>query len=296
MILRHDSRSGIARFQGANGTRRASSRFSRKLLAYAVVIGALSPAVRAVAQSTFVEGFESGNEGGWLYGSPFGGIQIVGGNPGACFRDPQIDTFAPQPHTTQHPSEFTGDYRARHVTSVGIDLILFYVDFSAGGRPLSVILETDNGTPGNFSDDWGAFLIGPAIVPQLGEGWRRYDFAIPSDAPSLPAGWEFIQFGPGSPTPIWNTLLHNVTRLRFFYGDPRNFFIFQVWDVAMDNPRITYNPAQPGDLNGDNCVNESDLGLLLAAWQSGAGGDVDGDGDTDESDLGLLLANWRLGC
>ncbi|MFO0837732.1 MAG: VCBS repeat-containing protein [Phycisphaerae bacterium] len=49
----------------------------------------------------------------------------------------------------------------------------------------------------------------------------------------------------------------------------------------------------PGDLNGDDRVDESDLGILLQAWQSTAAGDIDGDGDTDESDLGLLLANWQ---
>ncbi|MFO0839763.1 MAG: hypothetical protein U1D55_14730 [Phycisphaerae bacterium] len=52
----------------------------------------------------------------------------------------------------------------------------------------------------------------------------------------------------------------------------------------------------PGDLNGDRVVNESDLGLLLQAWQQTAGGDADGDGDTDESDLGILLQNWQVQC
>ncbi|MFO0838178.1 MAG: choice-of-anchor J domain-containing protein [Phycisphaerae bacterium] len=48
-----------------------------------------------------------------------------------------------------------------------------------------------------------------------------------------------------------------------------------------------------GDLDGDFDCDESDLGLLLQAWQHTAGGDLDGDGDTDESDLGLLLQNWQ---
>lgn len=52
----------------------------------------------------------------------------------------------------------------------------------------------------------------------------------------------------------------------------------------------------PGDLNGDHRVDESDLGILLQAWQTTAGGDADGDGDTDESDLGLLLQNWMRNC
>ncbi|MFO0837074.1 MAG: hypothetical protein U1D55_01000 [Phycisphaerae bacterium] len=52
----------------------------------------------------------------------------------------------------------------------------------------------------------------------------------------------------------------------------------------------------PGDLNGDHLVNEGDLGVLLAAWQTTAGGDLDGDNDTDEADLGILLANWQRSC
>jgi hypothetical protein len=52
----------------------------------------------------------------------------------------------------------------------------------------------------------------------------------------------------------------------------------------------------PGDLNGDGCVDQSDLGLLLAAYGIDAGGDLDGDDDTDQADLGILLAHWWEGC
>ncbi len=47
------------------------------------------------------------------------------------------------------------------------------------------------------------------------------------------------------------------------------------------------------DLNADNQTNEADLGILLAAWQAGAGGDVNDDGLTNEADLGVLLSNWQ---
>jgi glucose/arabinose dehydrogenase/plastocyanin len=49
---------------------------------------------------------------------------------------------------------------------------------------------------------------------------------------------------------------------------------------------------QPGDLDGDGDVDQADLGILLAAFNSDAGGDLDGDGDTDQADLGILLANF----
>ena len=55
----------------------------------------------------------------------------------------------------------------------------------------------------------------------------------------------------------------------------------------------------PGDLNGDGCVDQRDLGILLADWGCQGGncpGDVDGDGDTDQSDLGIMLAHWGEGC
>ncbi|GAG32429.1 unnamed protein product, partial [marine sediment metagenome] len=75
---------------------------------------------------------------------------------------------------------------------------------------------------------------------------------------------------------------------------------FQVWDLGMDNPQITYQPPSPeGDLNGDGCVDQADLGMLLADWGCTGGdcpGDVDDDGDTDQADLGILLAHWGEGC
>jgi hypothetical protein len=55
----------------------------------------------------------------------------------------------------------------------------------------------------------------------------------------------------------------------------------------------------PGDLNADGCVDQADLGVLLADWGCTGGdcpGDCDNDGDADHADLGLLLAHWGEGC
>ncbi len=52
----------------------------------------------------------------------------------------------------------------------------------------------------------------------------------------------------------------------------------------------------PGDLNGDGQRDQSDLGVLLAAYGNDAGGDIDGDGDTDQADLGALLAVYNVPC
>ncbi|MCK4872102.1 MAG: hypothetical protein KAS72_05210 [Phycisphaerales bacterium] len=55
-------------------------------------------------------------------------------------------------------------------------------------------------------------------------------------------------------------------------------------------------PECPGDLDGDLIVGQSDLGILLAAYELSGVGDIDGDGDTDQSDLGILLANYNQPC
>lgn len=52
----------------------------------------------------------------------------------------------------------------------------------------------------------------------------------------------------------------------------------------------------PGDLDGDGCVDQEDLAILLGAYGSSDEGDVDGDGDTDQADLAALLANFGKGC
>ena len=48
-----------------------------------------------------------------------------------------------------------------------------------------------------------------------------------------------------------------------------------------------------GDLNGDGLVNGSDLGILLAAWDTNSEvADLNGDGIVNGQDLGLMLADW----
>ena len=53
-------------------------------------------------------------------------------------------------------------------------------------------------------------------------------------------------------------------------------------------------PSGPaGDLDGDGIVNGSDLGILLAAWDTNSElADLNGDGIVNGQDLGLMLADW----
>ena len=54
-----------------------------------------------------------------------------------------------------------------------------------------------------------------------------------------------------------------------------------------------------GDVDGDDDTDLSDLGILLAAWDSSPGddnwdprADLDGDGHVGHGDLGILLSDW----
>ncbi len=194
--------------------------------------------VAGAQRTSYQEDF--GNSGGWTWGA---GDQIVdaGGSPGAYLRTTFLDTFAPQPRTTIGVvSPFVGNYRQRRVLAIGIDLQTFDVDFSAEGRPLTLMLVDDQDTPADVTDDCSAYLLGDENVPLPGEGWKEYLFGVPSDSPTLPPGWRILEehCQAQDPNALWQTIVTGVDQLKFFYGDPTFFFIFQVWDVGLDSPRI----------------------------------------------------------
>ena len=69
--------------------------------------------------------------------------------------------------------------------------------------------------------------------------------------------------------------------------------------LAEDTEIVCLEEPIPGDLNGDGCVDQADLGILLTDWgckDRECLGDCDNDGDTDQSDLGILLTHWGEGC
>ncbi|MFG0252515.1 MAG: hypothetical protein ACF8NJ_06540, partial [Phycisphaerales bacterium JB038] len=63
----------------------------------------------------------------------------------------------------------------------------------------------------------------------------------------------------------------------------------EIWGLPGDLPC-------PEDLDGDDYVGQSDLGILLGAYGVNADGDIDGDGDTDQADLGALLGMYGEPC
>ena len=77
-------------------------------------------------------------------------------------------------------------------------------------------------------------------MPQPGTDWRAFDLAVDAQSATLPTGWYHL--GDFAPDAAWNKVIQDVTRVELFYGNPTFSYIFDVWDVGMDNVRITLSP------------------------------------------------------
>lgn len=166
--------------------------------------------------------FDSGtNSGGWTYGPPEA-ILPTGGNPGGWLHQPNVDTFAPQLRTSGS-SAFTGDWRAQGVSTFSFDLITVSTQFPFARE--ATLMLTSGSTV--------VYRLGTEMVPQPGTGWKSFSIAVPSESTTLPAGWTLQGGGDGNAA--WNTVIANVTEVRIFYGDPTFFFIFDQWDIGVDN-------------------------------------------------------------
>lgn len=221
---------------------------------------ALSAALPAAAQNTCTESFENGvNSAGWTWGLPTDVIQPAGGNPDAWFASGVVDTFGPTGRTTLGvSSNFTGNYRSRGVSTMGIDLQTVSTQFpNSCMRPISLILISDPGTPGDPNDDCGVYFVA-AQAPCPGGGWSSYDVTVPSQNASIPVGWAALFPCDGDPNAAWNTVMTDVDQVRWFFGDPTFFYIFEQWRVGMDNPRITDDQTPTlyctGKTNSLGCV------------------------------------------
>ena len=218
----------------------------------------------ATAQTVeFVETFEgSSNVGGWSWGTGNQGFSPLNGNPGAFLEDLSLVSCCPLLSTAPGgSSSFTGNWILRDVRHVGIDLVTLDTDFGIGDRPLTVELINDAGTPGNFNDDWGAWLVGEVQVPGPGvpidgpAGWTPFSFEVDARAPSLPLGWTPFGGLGSDPAKTWTALMSDVDRLGYFYGDPTSIFLVLSWDVGADNARIAV-----GDCDQNGIADFQELG------------------------------------
>ncbi len=91
--------------------------------------------------------------------------------------------------------------------------------------------------------------------------WTTYAFEVPSYSEELPTGWEVWWGSELDDDEIWNTVIQNVDRVGFFVADPVYFYIFQMWDIGLDNPTIFFGEEeeQPGHKKDKDDDDDEDL-------------------------------------
>ncbi len=197
---------------------------------------------RAATTTTFTETFDGTlADATWRLGT-LDEIVPDGGHPGAYLRNRQFDAAVPTPvYVGPLPSPFFGDYRAAGVISLGLDVNVFSASIGVDhGRPVSLVLGSDMGTPDDPTDDCEVYFVGPKPLPQPGTGWRSYDFKVPSDHVTVPPGWTVRGPCAGlAGDAAWNAVITDVTRVTFPFADPDTLWYFQIWDLGVDSIRIT---------------------------------------------------------
>jgi len=222
------------------------------LLSVALLFAPRPAGAEQAGEQTFVQSFENGtNEGGWTFGTGNEFLVADIGNPGVCVFDASLISYAPRASTSFGVSSvFTGDWAARGVVRIGIDLATAWAEANMGERPLTVILLNDNNTPYDLEDDWGAYLVSTQLAPRPGAvtadasalNWSSYEFEIPARDHQLPPGWGWIARNTIRPGGSWTRLMGDVSHVAFMYGDIRKLYLIFGYQVALDNPRITVRP------------------------------------------------------
>lgn len=214
-----------------------------RIRVFAAAIAAAAMAATASYATTFTTTTETFNgtldQATWRMGS-MDTILGIGGDPGNYLRNPSLDAAEPSIVALPTATAFLGDYRAKGVTSVGVDIEVLGVFYSQG-RPVSLDLYSDMGTPDDTSDDCDVVYVGGKNVPPTGTGWKSFDFMVKSDSTKLPPGWQTWGVCGNLPADdAWNLAITNVDRVSFLFGEPGYFYFFQVWDLGVDNPRISF--------------------------------------------------------
>ena len=228
----------ISSFIPAAG-RRASFRHTAGLwlLVPAFLMLAL-PTMRA----GFVETFDNGSDNGdWHLSSNPGELLVIepdGGNPGPYLHgtvDSAIPTwYVPQGTTGTY---FLGNFAAKKVGTLSFDLDIF-AGLEVPDRAVTLDLNTTLGT-GDFSKGVDAYYVGTDIS-KLPVGWHSYEFPVNAASLTIPAGW-VVTNGDGRPGTAadWQALMHDVETIGIELGEPGFFYPFWIWDLGLDNVRVT---------------------------------------------------------
>ena len=151
--------------------------------------------------------------------------------------------------------------------------ITFHFDHVVPVETVTLHLDDSNGSGGVYPPTDVSIAMGDIVL----------EFEVDDPSGGEPFSVTFAELGLSGDT-------LEITLLDDYFSTSRYMMLSEV---------ELYGGSIAGDLNGDACVDQVDLGILLADWGCSGGdcpGDCDLDGDTDQADLGILLAQWGQGC
>ena len=246
----------------------------KRSLAAALTLGAMLLLVAGTAafaqdldvsfdyESCFTVTFNDENDGEWTFGNSYDRILHTGGNPGDYLNNDYLDTIGPHARTGWGVDRtFLGNYREMGVVGLSADLLLNHDDSTALQRAVTLILHYTNRTPDDYSDDLGVYNKGRMFNTQ---NWTTYTYEVPSCSEELPNGWDVWWGSELDEDEIWNIVIQNVDRVGFFVADPEYFYIFQMWDIGLDNPTIFFGEEDEEEDPGHNGPGHDDVELSAA--------------------------------
>lgn len=242
------------------------------------LVAALAAASLAVAdvpqckkQTVFTESFAGGvkaSDGNWWH--HFNITRSDGRKNKEYVYSGQITTFWPRSATEMNAvSEFHGNYAARGVTAIEIDLATISSSQLRDYTSMSptLILVNDSGTPKDIFDDCVVFFQSGETMPlpdvsKPTPNWTHYTFEIPSGSQTLPtpnSGGGCIPTGSpddtqmpcwgvdtgllcpviDDPDLVWQTVINDVDQIKVEWMAPGWFRLIEPWESAIDNASIS---------------------------------------------------------
>jgi hypothetical protein len=193
-----------------------------------------------------VADFEGGvNNGDWTWGNPADTIEPTGGNPGGYLGNAMQDAPYPVLTCAWDASGWTGNLADAGATRISGDFQTFdSTNQWLGEFYFTVLFRNHMGTPNDIEDDVFVYIDPYAYdCPDIGEGWKHYEFDLPFDfnggPGELPAGWVGGSYYSGNATfpsdVTFREVVTNIGRVEFWFNHPDWAAIFATHHTGVDN-------------------------------------------------------------
>jgi hypothetical protein len=167
-----------------------------------------------------------GNPGGYLYGEVATAVPTW--STASTRYQPGVDD------ASKRDSIFVGNYYLNDINYLSADLRIYQAGSWTADRTVTVILRSwDTATD---SVAYEATYSLPDM-PNIPQGWQRYEFRIDARSARVPSGWVFMH-GDGTPgsDAEWATFMQQIDFVGFGYWKPGYAYpSLGLWTLGIDN-------------------------------------------------------------